>query len=119
MQSVALFDLGLPYIKIFIELIGITIITLAAFHAAYTLLMGLLKEKIDLNYVRYQFGCSVILGLEFMVGADIIGSLVNPNYYNMGILAIVVVIRTILSYFISLELERLTPEQKRNLSQKD
>ncbi|MCC7414476.1 MAG: DUF1622 domain-containing protein [Epsilonproteobacteria bacterium] len=119
MESVPLFDLGLPYIKIFIELIGIAIITLAAFHAAYTLLKELLTEKIDLNYVRYQFGCSVILGLEFMVGADIIGSLVNPSYYNMGILAIVVVIRTILSYFISLELERLPPEQKRSLSQKD
>lgn len=71
-----------------------------------------------MSYIRFQLGSSVILGLEFMVGADIIGSLVNPNYYNMGILAIVVIIRTILSYFISLELERLTPEQKKHLSHK-
>lgn len=117
MQSVIVFDLVLPYIKIFIEVIGIAVITVGALRAAYTLCVNALKkDHSTLGNVRYQFGSSVILGLEFMVGADIIGSLVNPNYYNMGILAIVVVIRTILSYFISLELERLTPAQKKDLS---
>lgn len=118
MQNALLFDLILPHIKIFIELIGVVIITAGALYAAYELVASLFTQKIDMNVLRFQLGSSVILGLEFMVGADIIGSLVNPNYYNMGILAIVVIIRTILSHFISIELERLTPEQKKNLVHK-
>lgn len=116
MESVILFDIVLPYLKIFIELIGVIIIAMGALHAVYSLLLGVMKQQLDTNYVRFHFGNSVILGLEFMVGADIIGSLVRPNYYNVGILAIVVLIRTILSYFLNLELQHLTPEQKKNLS---
>lgn len=67
------------------------------------------------NYVRLQFGNSVILGLEFMVGADIIGSLVAPDYYNLGLLAIIVLVRTILSYFLNIELEALTPRQRQSI----
>lgn len=118
MESALLFDIILPHIKIFIELIGVAIITAGALYAAYELCAIFFIQKIDMNYIRFQLGSSIILGLEFMVGADIVGSLVNPNYYNMGILAIVVIIRTILSYFISLELERLTPEQKKHLAHK-
>jgi uncharacterized membrane protein len=114
--GIDLLDVVLSYIKIFIELIGVVIIVAASLVAVYELLTSAYHKKLNLSYVRYQFGTSVTLGLEFLIGADIIGSLVNPNYYNMGILAIVVLIRTVLSYFITLELARLTPEQKKHLS---
>jgi uncharacterized membrane protein len=52
-----------------------------------------------------------------MVGADIVGSLVQPDYYNLGLLAILVVIRTVLSYFLNLELAMLTPQQRQTIKQ--
>ncbi len=98
-----------------IALIGVVVIAAGALHAIYEFWQMARAGHIDPNYVRLQFGNSVILGLEFMVGADIIGSLIDPDYYSLGLLAIIVIVRTILSYFLSRELEALTPQQRRSL----
>ncbi len=102
-------DLVLLYIRDFISAIGVAVICIGAVRSLYQLAMLLGYKKYSENFIRLQFGESVILGLEFMVGADIIGSLAAPDYYNLGLLAIIVVIRSILSYFLSLELQALTP----------
>ena len=41
-----------------------------------------MHKNFNTNYIRLEFGNSVILGLEFMVGADIVGSVAQPDYYN-------------------------------------
>lgn len=109
------FDASLLYIKDFIAAIGVVVITAGAVNSLYQLFMLIVHKNLDTNYIRLQFGNSVILGLEFMVGADIVGSLVQPDYYNLGLLAILVLIRTILSYFLNLELQALTPQQRKSL----
>ncbi len=108
-------DVVLLYIKEFIACIGIIVIAYGALRSAIILISGFFNHDIDINYIRLQFGDSVILGLEFMVGADIIGSLVEPDYYNLGLLAIIVLIRTVLSYFLNQELMALTPQQRRSI----
>lgn len=105
-------DDALSYIRGFIAAIGVLVIVLGAIRSLYQLSMLLMHEEFDANYIRLQFGDSVILGLEFMVGADIVGSLIDPDYYNLGLLAIIVLIRTVLSYFLSLELKALSPKQR-------
>lgn len=102
-----LFDQILLYIKFFLEFIGVAIIVFGAFESIVLLIRYFNKDGFNINAVRFQFGSAVILGLEFMVGADIIGSLIEPDYYSIGLLAILVVIRTILSYFLNQELEAL------------
>lgn len=106
------FDAILPYIKEFISAIGVIVITFGALRSVYQLTMLIIHETFKINFIKLEFGNSIILGLEFMVGADIVGSLVEPNYYNLGLLAILVLIRTILSYFLNIELAALTPQQK-------
>jgi len=108
-------DNFLLYVKEGIASIGVAVIIIGAVRSLYQLTMMVLHKRFDANYVRLQFGNSVILGLEFMVGADIVGSLVKPDYYNLGMLAILVLIRTILSYFLNIEMLSLTPEQQKNL----
>ncbi|MDR3647039.1 MAG: DUF1622 domain-containing protein [Candidatus Babeliales bacterium] len=108
-------DTLLLYIKDSIAFIGVIVIAVGAIRSLYQLFMLVIHNKYSSNYIRLQFGNAVILGLEFMVGGDIIGSLVEPDYYNLGLLAIIVVIRTILSYFLNIELAALTPEQKHAL----
>lgn len=104
-----LIDDTLYYIRLFIGGMGVVVICLGALRSLYQLFMLVAHDKYDTNYIRLQFGDSVILGLEFMVGADIVFSLVSPNYYNLGLLAIIVVIRTVLSFFLSRELQALSP----------
>ena len=103
------------YIREFIAAIGVAVITVGAFVSLHQMYMMVTQKKYGPNRIRLGFGKSVILGLEFMVGADIIGSLVNPNYYSLGLLAIIVAIRSFLSYFINLELQALSPKQRKEV----
>lgn len=106
------FDLVLTYIRDFIAAIGVLVILCGALRSLLHLWQLVFKDNMTMNYIRLEFGNSITLGLEFMVGADIIGSLVKPDYYNLGLLAILVVVRIVLSYFLNLELSELTPQQK-------
>lgn len=94
--------------------LGVIVICLGAVRSIYQLALLCIYQTFDSNYIRMQFGKSVILGLEFMVGADIIGSLVAPDYYNLGQLGIIVAIRTVLSFFLSRELQNLATNHKKD-----
>jgi len=108
-------DSVLLYIKEGIASLGVVIITVGAVHGLYQLVQLILYKRFSVNHIRLQFGNSVVLGLEFMVAGDIIGSLVKPDYYSLGLLAIIVIIRTILSFFLNLELAKLSPQQQQAL----
>lgn len=108
-------DTVLLYIKEFIASIGVAVIFFGALRSVYQLCMLAFKQAYTSNYIRLQFGDSIILGLEFMVGGDIVESLVKPDYYSLGLLAVLVLIRTVLSYFLNMELAALTPRQQEAL----
>jgi uncharacterized membrane protein len=57
-----------------------------------------------INDIRLSLGRTLILGLEFIVAADLIGTTTAPDYYSVGILASIVLIRTVLSFSLSREL---------------
>jgi uncharacterized membrane protein len=63
---------------------------------------------------RQQVGKAILLGLEFLVAADIIRTVaVAPTFTGVGVLAIVVAVRTFLSFTLDLELEGRWPWQSR------
>ena len=64
-------------------------------------------KKPSIDYMRLELGRSIALGLEFFVAGDIIRTIVTPDYYSIGILSILVVIRTILTYFLNKDLAAL------------
>jgi|SRR5579872_619826 len=105
-------DNVLLYIREFIAAVGVFIITYASARAAIQLFRLVRGINITTSYIRIQYGTAIILGLEFMVAADIVESMVEPDYYKMGLLAGLVVVRTFLSYFLGLELADLTPQEK-------
>jgi len=53
-----------------------------------------------------RFGTWLLLGLEFELAADIIGSVVSPTWQDIGELAAIAVIRTFLNYFLEHDLEK-------------
>jgi len=61
-----------------------------------------------INFVRLHLTRNLLLGLEFIVAADLIGTLTTPDYYSVGILAIIVVVRTVLSFTLNHELRSLS-----------
>ena len=62
---------------------------------------------------RRELGRSILLGLELLVAADIIRTVaVTPTLENVAVLAIVVAIRTFLSFSLELEITGRWPWQK-------
>ena len=56
--------------------------------------------------IRLFLGRYLALGLEFQIGADILSTAVAPTFDDVLLLGAIVVIRTVLNYFLSKELER-------------
>jgi uncharacterized membrane protein len=55
----------------------------------------------------------MLLGLEFLVIADIIGTVaIEPTLHNLAVLAVIVAIRTLLSFALELEVSGRWPWQK-------
>lgn len=62
---------------------------------------------------RQLLGRSILLGLELLVAADIIRTVaVTPTFESLGVLAIIVLIRTFLSFSLELEITGRWPWQK-------
>jgi len=56
--------------------------------------------------IRQQLGAHLLLGLEIFIAADIISSVVSPSWDKVGILAAIVAIRTVLSFFLRREVRQ-------------
>lgn len=59
--------------------------------------------------VRVRFGSYLLLGLEFLIAADIIGTVVKPTLTDVAILGGIVVIRTVISYFLNRDIAASRP----------
>jgi uncharacterized membrane protein len=63
---------------------------------------------------RQQLGQTILLGLELLVAGDIIRTVATqPTFSSVGILAIIVLIRTFLSFSLEVELTGRWPWQSR------
>lgn len=64
--------------------------------------------------VRQQLGRAILLGLEVLVAGDIVRTVATtPTFTSLGVLAIIVAIRTFLSWSLELEMTGRWPWQKR------
>ncbi len=56
--------------------------------------------------IRQRLGAHLLLGIEIFIAADIISSVASPSWDKVGILGAIVAIRTVLSYFLRMELKQ-------------
>lgn len=100
-----------------LEVVGVSIIVLIASFALITGMIKILKKQeheITFQQVRQRLGRGILLGLEFLVAADIIHTVaVELTYKTVGVLAIIVLIRTFLSFTLEVELTGRWPWQNK------
>jgi uncharacterized membrane protein len=58
------------------------------------------QRDVWLGFARW-----ILLGLEFMMAADIVSTIVSPTWDAVGMLGAIVLIRTFLSYFLERDFE--------------
>ncbi len=61
-------------------------------------------ENVPKEAIRLSLGRSLALALEFQLGADILGTALNPTLQDIELLAAIVILRTVLNYFLGREL---------------
>ncbi len=60
--------------------------------------------------LRESFGGVILLGLEVLVAADLVRTVaISPTLENVAVLGVIVLIRTVLSFSIEIEIEGVAP----------
>ena len=97
-----------------IDAVGVATIAIGALIAAAVAVARLNRKTGDVYRVfRQQLGRSILLGLEFLVAADIIRTVaVTPDARSVAVLGGIVLIRTFLSFSLELEVTGYWPWQK-------
>jgi uncharacterized membrane protein len=107
------FDLLADVVATGIEMMGIGTIIVGIVIASLRFGWELFHECIfPESYQRYRerLGQAILLGLEFLVAADIIGTVaVDPTFRNIGVLGAIVTIRTFLSFALEVEIHGRWP----------
>ena len=81
--------------------------------AARGLLAGAAVRDVYLRG-REVFGRGILVSLEILVAADLIRTVaVQPTLANVGVLGLIVVVRTVLSFALDIEIEGVLPWRRR------
>lgn len=95
-----------------IDGVGVAVIALGALISAAGVIPRL-KTGSAYRVFREQLGRTILLGLEFLVAADIIRTVaVTPDARSVAVLGGIVLIRTFLSFSLQLEVTGYWPWQK-------
>ena len=76
----------------------------------------------EADFARFKIGLgrALTLGLEILVVADVIETItVEPNFTSLGVLAFLVMLRTLVSWTLALEIEGRWPWQTSPEEQED
>jgi len=101
-----------------IEILGAVVIFAGVLRVAITRGTVRFLLKVDepgaYDSYKHQIGRSLLLGLEFLVAADVIRTVaLEPTLGNVAVLGLLVLVRTFLSWSLTVEIEGRWPWQPR------
>lgn len=100
-----------------LELLGISIIFCSAIYSTFVALCKWIKKvhhEEVFDHYRRLFAHGILLGLEVLVAADIIHTVgLELTFKSLGLLAIIIGIRTFLSFTLEVETSGKWPWQKK------
>jgi uncharacterized membrane protein len=86
------------------SLVGAVIIIYGGIGAAVgALRKEVLRRPLRYGEIRREFTIKIVFGLDFLIAADILQTLVTPSQEEILFLGSIVIIRTILGYFLTKE----------------
>ncbi|MDQ3077411.1 MAG: DUF1622 domain-containing protein [Pseudomonadota bacterium] len=103
-------------VALLLEVAGVAAILITTLLATATFVRALRNGETKRAYEQYRanLGRGILLGLEFLIGADIIATVTAPlTWETVGLLGAVVLIRTILSFSLETEIEGVAPWRRR------
>lgn len=92
-----------------IQICAAGIIGLAAIQATVQSILIFVRRDArepDTEQVRLKLGRWLVVALEFQVAADILRTAIAPTWDEIGQLAAIIALRTLLNFFLQKEIER-------------
>lgn len=107
------FQGALHHIALAAEIAGVTVIVLG-FFLAIGIFLFKLGQGLDWGEHYHSFRTTlaraILLGLEFLLAADLIGTVaIEPTLDNLYVLGLIVLIRTFLSFSLQVEIDGCLP----------
>lgn len=88
-----------------IEACGAVVIMIGAVIAIAKFVIALTQRSINqFSRVRLTLARFLVLGLEFQLAADVLRTAISPSFEEIGKLAAIAAIRTVLNYFLNREI---------------
>jgi uncharacterized membrane protein len=88
-----------------IEACGAVVIMIGAIVAISKFVVTLVRRDInEFSAVRLSLARFLVLGLEFQLAADVLRTAISPSFEEIGKLAAIATIRTLLNYFLNREI---------------
>ena len=108
------------YFAVGLEVLAVTVIVIGVLYATHIFLSRDKRTgRTTFGFREYRLGLgrTLLLGLEILVAADIVRTVaIDPSVESVGILGMLVLIRTFLSWSLQVEIERRWPWQPRQES---
>ncbi|MBN2733931.1 MAG: DUF1622 domain-containing protein [Methanomicrobiaceae archaeon] len=103
-MNIPLFYDAIQLLVYFFEFVGAALIIYGGLTAAFkVLLLELKRGNYIYNKIRLDLTSKIVFGLEFLIAADILLTVISPSQEDLVILAVTVIIRTVLGYFLEKE----------------
>ena len=107
---------AVQWLRLGVEAVGTLVICTGVVLAIYQFFLHFKNEQSsNFNNVRLTLGKFLALALEFQVGADILSTAIAPSWEQIGKLASIAAIRTLLNYFLIREIQSQKRHETANI----
>ncbi len=101
------------------ELAGVAALVIGSILAFVRSIVSLIRLRdgpAAYRHLRLYLGRSIVVGLELLIAADIVRSVaIDPTFTSVGVLALIVLVRTFLSWSLEVEINGEWPWQRSRL----
>src|SRR3989475_12562182 len=104
LESLHHVSFGIGVLGVLVILFGVLRGLLSFLRAEWSEALGRNPAE-DRRRLRRLLGYYLLLGLEFLIAADIIDTLMKPSVQDLLVLGAIVLIRTVISYSLNAELK--------------
>jgi uncharacterized membrane protein len=104
---------GMEHVATAFEVLGAAVLVLGLFLSvtlSVRVWWRVRQGRVAYQTLRETFGGVLLLGLEILVAADLVRTVaVEPTVQNVAVLGLIVLIRTVLSFSLEIEIEGVAP----------
>jgi uncharacterized membrane protein len=112
LETIAIFFAGI------LGYVGVSVMAFGGIKSAMHFILSTIRGNNHLPYIRIDLGKHLALGLEFLVGKDIIESIISPSWDDLGKLAAIIALRTAVTMMLSWELKEVKEELEQDKRRK-